>query len=146
MKAVHLAWVAICCILGPASISPSAAQTADWFSFEVCNTSGIRNVSVALTSKNDINGANWHVIGWYVIPDGGCYNIGGFWRDRIYVFAQGDGGAYWGGSDTTQCVNLTQKFEQVFSSNYECRAGETAVGMSAVVVPANTGTYTMNLQ
>ena len=145
MKALRLILAAICCTMGPA-IGPSKAQTADWFSFQVCNSSGIRNVSVAVTSKADINGQNWRVVGWYVIPDGGCAALGGYWRDRIFVFAQGDNGAYWGGSDSTQCINLTSRFERTFSGNYNCSNNETAVGFASVMVPADVGTYSLNLQ
>lgn len=136
----------VCCVLGPASIGPSQAQTADWFSFQVCNSSGVRSVSVALVSKADINAANWRVSGWYNIPDGGCADLGGYWRDRVYVFAQGANGAYWGGSDSNQCVNLTFRFERTFNRGYECSSGEISVGFVGVVVPADVGTYTMNLQ
>ena len=137
---------AICSILGPASVGPSQAQTAEWFSFEVCNSSSVRNVSIAILSKNDLNGSSWHLAGWYIIPDGGCTTIGGYWRDRVYFYGQGDDGAYWTGNDTPQCVNLTARFERTVTQGYECSRGETSVGMSLVLIPANVGTYQLNLQ
>jgi uncharacterized membrane protein len=147
MKAFGLAIVAIiCCVLGAASILPSQAQTDQWFSFQACNASPVRNVSLAILSKGDANASTWHLEGWYNLPDGGCSDLGGYWRDRVYVFAMGDDGAFWGGEDTSQCVNLTARFERTVRAAYDCSNGETSVGMSAFIVPADAGVATLNLQ
>lgn len=146
MRALRLALVAIACLLGSATIGPSHAQTADWFNLSVCNASGVKGVSIALTSKGDINGQSLHVIGWFNVPDSGCVDLGGYWRDRIWVYALATAtGDFWGGDATTQCINPTDRFERTVTASYECAAGEVAVGFFEVVVPANLGLFILTL-
>jgi uncharacterized membrane protein len=145
MRTLRLALVAICCVLGPASIRPTDAQTADWFNLSVCNGSTIKDVSIAITSKSDKSGQSFRVAGWWNVPDSGCVNVGGFWRDKIYVFASAPSGDHWGGQATTQCINPTKRFERTVTGNYECSEGEVSVGFFEVAVPANLGLLVMTL-
>jgi hypothetical protein len=146
MKTISLAVAAVmCCILGSASVAPVTAQTTNIFNLSVCNASGIKSVSVALASRADAGGQTIRVMGWYNVPDAGCMDLGTYYRDRVYAYAQAPTGQFWNGDATTQCVNPTSRFERIVGGNYDCLPNEVAVGFFEVVVPANMGLYILTL-
>jgi hypothetical protein len=140
------ALVAICCLLGPASIGPSQAQSNAWFGLSVCNASGVKNVQAAIASRATQNGNGTRVVGWYSIPDTGCTDLGTYWRDRVYIFAiAADTGDVWTSDATVQCVK-PEAFDQTHNGNYNCGANEVAVGFMEAVASPNDAQVVFTLK
>jgi uncharacterized membrane protein len=136
--------------LGLAIIPPVKAQedvkTADpTFALRVCNESGVRNVYMAVLSASD-RPAEWHLRGWYAIPNSGCTFLNRYLRPIFYTYAQG-GGHYWGENDSRQCVNPTRAFDRTISSkDYECTSREIPVGFKEREVDPDEDTHEITLR
>lgn len=146
MRIVGLIFLAVAgCIFAPASTRPVHAQDANYFNFSVCNLSGVPNLFMAITSFADAAHATLRVIGWYKLSDAGCSDMGSYRRDAVFIYIQGPDGMEIAGDATTQCVNLTEKFERIVGGNYECLPKEEAKGFFAMQVPANMNIFVMTI-
>jgi uncharacterized membrane protein len=120
------------------------------FTLSVCNKSGVKNVFMAFTSLKDAK--NWHVHGWYKVPDTGCGKLGDFPKDTIYYFAvDGALNVSWSGEGTQQCVNPTKAFDynqptQGGGAPHQCTAEEVMVGFDVIKTQPNTQTFELTLQ
>jgi hypothetical protein len=136
--------------LGLATILPVKAQedvkAADLtFALRVCNESGVRNVYMAVLSASD-RPEEWHLRGWYAIPNSGCTFLNRHLRPTFYTYARG-GGYHWGENDSRQCVNPIQAFDRTIGSkDYECTSREITVGFKEREVDPNQDTYEITLR
>jgi hypothetical protein len=165
--------IAACCALSIAISAPASAQPAPGapapggggggpggggpgggggnspnITLSVCNKSNVKNVFMAFASVKDAQ--NWHVHGWYKVPDTGCAKMGDFPKDTLYYFAvDGALNVTWQGEATQQCVNPTKAFDynqpkQGGGPPHQCTPDEVMVGFD--VIKTDSPTFTLTLQ
>jgi uncharacterized membrane protein len=144
MRALILALAVACCSLGLLCVDAPMAQDNQHFLLRICNFSGL-SAALALANHADASGVSWHSHGWYTVG-AGCHDIGTYPKGWFYYYADGAGGAFWGGNSTAVCVAYPGPFDRTGSDGYTCKGGEELKGFEGVFVEAKTGVFTVTLR
>jgi uncharacterized caspase-like protein len=118
---------------------------AKFFMLKVCNKS-TRRASVAVMGRVAPDGDDWHVQGWWTVPEGQCSSLKKFVKGTIYLFAQeyGNSAYAWKGNGPKLCVDFPGPFDRVNRDGYNCRSSEKPASFSSFNVSDETFTWDLN--
>lgn len=132
---------------GPGGGGPGGGGPSPTFGFEICNTSSIPAIFVAVVS---LSGQQFRAQGWWKVPRGSqnqCTKIGDFQRPGIFAHASDPQGDTWGNADIQLCTNMKSSFDYTWDGKTRnCGAGETVAPYKKIeVAPDKTGmTWTLH--
>jgi uncharacterized membrane protein len=115
-----------------ALLKQQQSQQRQTFTLALCNRSKAKNVRVAILYRPPDTPAKWEVKGWFALPDGACNVIGSMYGDRLYYYAEGDGGkSVWSAPEddkraSRQCIDRNDGF--TIAAGASCEGTQVLAG------------------
>src|SRR4051812_18705191 len=102
--------------LGPVVSELAAAPASRTFLLRACNKTQPHHgtVDIAVASLT-VDLRQFRVIGWVVLPNSSCIDVGQFQKPGVFLYAMTGTGAEIGGDGTVLCVNTRDKFDYGFA-------------------------------
>jgi hypothetical protein len=124
--------------LGSVVSDLAAAPASRTFLLRACNKTQPHNGTVDLAVASlTVDLQHFRVIGWVVLPNSNCIDVGQFQKPGVFLYAMTGTGAEIGGDGTVLCVNTRDKFDYGFAVDAKppCPANYVPKGFALLELP-----------